>query len=357
MYIGRSCSSTKGKDLLALSREVWRSGDGVEPVKKADAEAGGRRPRSTPSLTSPEDRPLNLILYGPPTGKTYETAELAVRICDGVVPGSREALMFALPGAAKSHGESASSRFTRRSAYEEFVEGIRPSTEGGAVRYDVRPGVFKQAGTRTPASCTSGSGNAATSVDLERAEALQDVARRLHARRRTWIYATASSTTTSATVRLRRRLRGLRFTAGGAGAASRAKPRRKDTDYPIAAAHYIKNELRQGDSSSSPTATPVSGLSARWSAPTSTSRARRDDPHSAAGPVALVLRREPPVDTVFEKRLSQMSILRHGPGRGEMGGPRGARHRSEAGLRRAGPNCVLVIDEINRANLRRPSAS
>ena len=60
--------------------------------------------------------PLNLILYGPPgTGKTYETAGLAVGICDGVWPENREALMLDIVNCGTS-AASASSPFTRPSA-------------------------------------------------------------------------------------------------------------------------------------------------------------------------------------------------------------------------------------------------
>lgn len=72
--------------------------------------------------------PLNLILYGPPgTGKTY-------RLKNDYLP---------------RYQDEAGDRFEfvtfhQSYAYEDFVEGIRPVTENGAVTYEVRSGVLKR---------------------------------------------------------------------------------------------------------------------------------------------------------------------------------------------------------------------
>lgn len=81
----------------------------------------------------------NLILYGPPgTGKTYHTAWEAVRLCLGEVADDLE-------GQDKRHDLMAEYRrlvdtnriefitFHQSMSYEEFVEGLRPSTRENAI--------------------------------------------------------------------------------------------------------------------------------------------------------------------------------------------------------------------------------
>lgn len=77
--------------------------------------------------------PKNLILYGPPgTGKTH-------RLLQSIAPqfGNRFEMVTFHPGYA----------------YEEFVEGLRPVSDGrgGPIRYEVVPGVFRRACIRAAA--------------------------------------------------------------------------------------------------------------------------------------------------------------------------------------------------------------
>lgn len=99
--------------------------------------------------------PLNQILYGPPgTGKTYYTTELAVRIADPEwyqAAELRYAQTTTLREVVKArYLELFASRrimfttFHQSFSYEDFVEGIRASSEEGVLKYEVEDGVFKQ---------------------------------------------------------------------------------------------------------------------------------------------------------------------------------------------------------------------
>lgn len=116
------------------------------------------KPSSTdPGAAQMKMNPTNLILYGPPgTGKTYRTAAEAVRLCDGHADygdsvGGREALM-------RRYRELVDLRqvemvtFHQSFSYEEFVEGLRPDTEGsaeaGGFNLKAESGVFQRIADR-----------------------------------------------------------------------------------------------------------------------------------------------------------------------------------------------------------------
>lgn len=111
----------------------------------------------------PANVATNLILYGPPgTGKTYQTAWEAVRLCLGEQvasglkgPNQRSALM-------RTYRELVSERriefvtFHQSMSYEEFVEGLRPTTgndnmegpepiaDSSGFRLECHDGIFKR---------------------------------------------------------------------------------------------------------------------------------------------------------------------------------------------------------------------
>ena len=96
--------------------------------------------------------PTNLILYGPPgTGKTWTVMAEAVRLADGLErqdPLLRADSRTALKERYDELVRDSRIRFVtfhQSYAYEDFVEGLRPPTQGeGAFKLDVHPGVFRR---------------------------------------------------------------------------------------------------------------------------------------------------------------------------------------------------------------------
>jgi 5-methylcytosine-specific restriction protein B len=89
----------------------------------------------------------NLILTGAPgTGKTYATAEIALRILGktDIKFSDREAVMKAYQQAVRD-GVVAFTTFHQSMDYEEFLEGLKPyCDDDGKVAYHVESGIFKR---------------------------------------------------------------------------------------------------------------------------------------------------------------------------------------------------------------------
>lgn len=86
----------------------------------------------------------NIILQGAPgTGKTYNTAALALAIIDGTVPDSHRDIM-ARYDELRRERRIGFTTFHQSMDYEDFVEGIKPEHDGGIVRYKVEDGIFKR---------------------------------------------------------------------------------------------------------------------------------------------------------------------------------------------------------------------
>jgi len=87
---------------------------------------------------------LNQILFGPPgTGKTYNTINKALEIIDGEVPQKRVEAKKRFEE-LKDAGQIEFVTFHQSYGYEEFVEGLKASTEEGQISYDVEDGIFKK---------------------------------------------------------------------------------------------------------------------------------------------------------------------------------------------------------------------
>lgn len=91
---------------------------------------------------------MNTILYGPPgTGKTYSTALRAVQICapDWPLDASDDEVRAKYEEFRKA-GRISFVTFHQSYGYEDFVEGLRPVLQtSGQVSYSVVPGAFRRA--------------------------------------------------------------------------------------------------------------------------------------------------------------------------------------------------------------------
>lgn len=162
------------RDILAVMRDDWRwAPRDLWDVQGFIWETCQKRLPTDRALSEAENEteqnmaePTNLILYGPPgTGKTFATAAEAIRLCGEPVPEDREELMMAYRRLSEA-GRIEFVTFHQSFAYEDFVEGLRPSqaTEDGGAGFELRPeqGVFRRIARR--AETSTGPGDAEFSI-------------------------------------------------------------------------------------------------------------------------------------------------------------------------------------------------
>ena len=107
--------------------------------------------------------PLNRILYGPPgTGKTFHTINEALGILDPNFLAKHSSDRKKLKTRFDDFSKQKRIHFVtfhQSFSYEDFVEGLKATTENGVISYSVEPGIFRRA-------CEAAEGKpGATSVD------------------------------------------------------------------------------------------------------------------------------------------------------------------------------------------------
>ncbi len=92
---------------------------------------------------------LNIILYGPPgTGKTYAMPELAMACIENRKPrlkeisSSERAVVKAKYDKLIVEGQIVFTTFHQNYGYEDFIEGLKPTTVDGNVTFNVEKGIF-----------------------------------------------------------------------------------------------------------------------------------------------------------------------------------------------------------------------
>ena len=149
------------RDLVDIQGFLWIAStpEAIDPEDAQEAETDGISSNRAAGLPKDIYMPTNLILYGPPgTGKTYATAREAVSLCGEVPPDDRDALMKAYRRLLDA-GRIEFVTFHQSMAYEDFVEGLRPTqAEGSAVGFSLEPvpGVLRRIARRAETSTGSG---------------------------------------------------------------------------------------------------------------------------------------------------------------------------------------------------------
>lgn len=97
--------------------------------------------------------PKNIILYGPPgTGKTYQTVNYALAMIENKsleeLTSEPRAELIKRFNAYKEKLQIAFITFHQNYSYEDFIQGLRPNTNVGTLHFERRDGVFKRIADR-----------------------------------------------------------------------------------------------------------------------------------------------------------------------------------------------------------------
>ena len=133
-----SASLNKYKDYL-----VYQYGASFTRKTSEVIENKGHRPRKNMV------NDLNIILYGPPgTGKTYSLPEMALACVENRKPRLEELSAAQRKEVKAKYDKLINERqivfttFHQNYAYEDFIEGLKPSTVDGSISFNIEKGIF-----------------------------------------------------------------------------------------------------------------------------------------------------------------------------------------------------------------------
>jgi 5-methylcytosine-specific restriction enzyme B len=286
---------------------------------------------------------LNTILHGPPgTGKTYATLERSLAIC-GVPYTDRNTALSEYRKLVDA-GRIRFVTFHQSFAYEDFVEGIRPivDEETGQVIYEPRDGVFKELCSRAASRRTGGS----TIDGIEG--------------RRFWKMSLGNTRLDETDVYQRCLEEGLIKLGWGSGTdfsgcetrtavferLKQDEPEIGPNDYRVTAVNIFKNEITPGD------LVIVSDGNHKFRAIAETTGNYEFTPEEwgQRRSVKWLATFDPslPREQLFHKAISQMTLYELKPATlklDQLASLVAGKPSSDA------EPCVLIIDEINRANI------
>jgi len=311
--------------------------------------------KQEPEMTEQATVPSNIILYGPPgTGKTYSTKQKAVELCDGFAPNNRAEVLSRYEQ-LREINRIEFVTFHQSFSYEDFIEGLRPVLTDGddaptSISYECHPGIFRR--------ICSAAEMATKAVDSSNAGL--DVTNR-----RLFKMSLGDTSRASDDYLFNESIEngyillgwgeGLDFTGLSSVADITEKlrtvmPDIKSTDYNVTSVNYILNEIKPGDlvlvsygnlrfraigevtgdyewMDRNGTDTYCQKRSVRW---------------------LRVFEESQPIDLIFKKRLSQMTLYLMDQSSIKREALQALLTPPTTGTPE---NYVLVIDEINRANI------
>lgn len=131
------------KPLLEYGREIWQEFNVVDSKADLDDQVDGNYMSN--QISKNKSNSLNTIYYGPPgTGKTHYTVEAAVLACE---PDFKFEDRDELKDKYNQLCQDQRIQFVtfhQSFSYEEFVEGLKASTEKGQIQYSIDDGIFKR---------------------------------------------------------------------------------------------------------------------------------------------------------------------------------------------------------------------